>query len=151
VKKGFTLLELIIVIIIVGLLATVGLTQYTVIVEKGRLSEAKANLGIMRKLAHEYYLKNGTLLTITDADVGVGTGLLPSSCVSTNYYRYYSYYPNADRVDVFAARCKSGGKPPQWTGANYCIATRIVPNGTDIFNLCGCGSGCSEIGLVWND
>ncbi|MBU0547795.1 MAG: prepilin-type N-terminal cleavage/methylation domain-containing protein, partial [Candidatus Omnitrophica bacterium] len=35
-RKGFTLIELIVVIIIVGILASVGMTQYTKVVEKGR-------------------------------------------------------------------------------------------------------------------
>lgn len=46
-KKGFTLLELIVVIIIIGILATLGFTQYTKVVEKGRTAEAKSVLGRM--------------------------------------------------------------------------------------------------------
>jgi prepilin-type N-terminal cleavage/methylation domain-containing protein len=42
-KKGFTLLELIVVIVIIGVLATLGLTQYASMVERGRSAEAKAN------------------------------------------------------------------------------------------------------------
>lgn len=44
-KKGFTLLELIIVIIIIGILATLGLTQYARMVERGRGAEARQLLG----------------------------------------------------------------------------------------------------------
>jgi len=89
-KRSFTLLELIIVIIIIGILAVLGFTQYTKITEKMRQSEAVAALGSMRKLAHEYYLKNGALGTVTLADLGVGTGMLPldGACRTTHSYDY---------------------------------------------------------------
>jgi len=44
-RIGFTLVELIIVIIIVGVLAAVGISQYSLTVEKSRLAEAKIHLG----------------------------------------------------------------------------------------------------------
>ncbi|MDD5130223.1 MAG: prepilin-type N-terminal cleavage/methylation domain-containing protein, partial [Candidatus Omnitrophica bacterium] len=44
-KKGFTLVELIIVVIIVGILASIGLTQYNKVVEKSRAAEARMILG----------------------------------------------------------------------------------------------------------
>ena len=47
-KKGFTLLELIIVIIILGILATIGVSQYQGTIEKGREAEARSILGSMR-------------------------------------------------------------------------------------------------------
>ncbi len=112
--KAFTLLELIIVIIIVGLLATLGLTQYTSIVERGRTAEARVSLGYMRKLANEYYLKNGSLTSIQLSDVGVGstTGLLPSSCTSSFYFRYAFGGSTSEQQNFDATRCTSGGKSP---------------------------------------
>ncbi len=41
-KKGFSLMEMLTVVIIVGLLASVALPQYRKIVEKGRFSKAQA-------------------------------------------------------------------------------------------------------------
>jgi len=40
-RKGFTLLELIVVIIILGILASLGFSQYIKMVEKGRSAEAR--------------------------------------------------------------------------------------------------------------
>ncbi|TAM37901.1 prepilin-type N-terminal cleavage/methylation domain-containing protein [bacterium] len=112
-KHGFTLVELIIVIIIVGILAAVGITQYSLMVEKGRTAEAKVRIGTMRQLAYEYYMNNGTVLTMTNADAGVD-----NTCASTGFYRYYvNFYPS--NVTLVAARCTSGGKTPNASRGYY--------------------------------
>jgi len=116
-NAGFTLLELIIVIIIIGILATAGLSQYTITVEKGRLGEAFANMSKIRKEIVSYYLQNGTLATIVESDVGIGIDptlpIYTSSCVSTNYFRYRLYGQTATSVQIYCYRCTSGGKLPQ--------------------------------------
>jgi len=43
--KGFTLIELMIVIIIIGVLATIGIVQYQAAVEKSRGAEVQINTG----------------------------------------------------------------------------------------------------------
>ena len=108
-KRGFTLIEIIIVIIIVGILAAVGMTQYSVVVEKGRIAEAKTRIGVMRQLAHEYYLNNGTFSGISDNALGAN-----GSCSSNSYYSTRAYVCGAtSRIELFAERCTSGGKSPQ--------------------------------------
>ncbi|MDD4893896.1 MAG: prepilin-type N-terminal cleavage/methylation domain-containing protein [Candidatus Omnitrophica bacterium] len=148
-EHGFTLLELIVVIIIIGILATVGLTQYTKQVERSRFAEGKANVGIMRQLAYEYYLKNGTLSTITSADVGIVTGstILPPGCVSTHYFYYAVAWSTDTTVSLVAVRCTSGGKSPQWGGSSFCLGGIFNATTGGISGHCGCGSGCAEVGL----
>lgn len=113
---SFTLIELIVVIIIVGILAAVGLSQYSLTVEKARTAEAKIRIGAMRQLAYEYWLNNGTLATITNADVGA-----TDTCSSTDFYRYsaLAWTPLSGQVWLSGYRCTSGGKTPNTTRAYY--------------------------------
>ncbi|MDD5155255.1 MAG: type II secretion system protein [Candidatus Omnitrophica bacterium] len=106
-KRGFTLLELIVVIVILGILATLGFTQYDKVVETMRRAEAKVRIGNMRQLVTEYYLKHGSLSGLSNADLGTD-----NTCTSSGYYKYFRSYTAADYVVMGADRCTSGGKTP---------------------------------------
>ncbi|NQT47316.1 MAG: prepilin-type N-terminal cleavage/methylation domain-containing protein [Candidatus Omnitrophica bacterium] len=79
-KKSFTLIELLIVVIIVGILATVALPQYTKVVEKARWTEAVSMLGTMRKAAIIYYNEHGYYPNPT-----VGHGCLNGPAAAIDY------------------------------------------------------------------
>jgi len=118
-KKGFTLLELIIVIVILGVLASLGITQYTKVVEKGRTAEARMILGQLRTAQRAYYLEHSSYTDIDNLSVEA-----PTSCKHTHFFYYYC----ASRDGACTAyRCTIGGKEPNAT-TSYNISLDI--NGT---------------------
>ncbi|MDD5692220.1 MAG: prepilin-type N-terminal cleavage/methylation domain-containing protein [Candidatus Omnitrophica bacterium] len=113
-SRSFTLIELVVVIIIVGLLAAVGISQYAATVEKSRLAEAKIRIGTMRQLAYEYYMNNGAMATITNADIGVDY-----TCTPTSFYQYQAGTRTDTYVNLAAMRCTTGGKVPNASREYY--------------------------------
>ena len=103
-RKGFTLIELIVVIIIVGILASVGMTQYTKVVEKGRAAEARLILGSLRTAEIANQMETGNYDTV--ANLGVAA---PTACAGTHYF---SYSCAAATGTCTATRCTAGGKNP---------------------------------------
>ncbi|TAM38229.1 hypothetical protein EPN54_04505 [bacterium] len=112
-------MELIIVIIIIGILAAVGISQYSLTVEKARTAEAKVRIGVMRKLAYEYYLENGTFVGVTNEYLGA------TACDSSNFYNYWSPGMGATYGYIASARCDSGGKTPN--SRKYTLMLKFCP------------------------
>ncbi len=140
-KKGFTLLELIVVIIILGVLATLALTQYGRTIERTRGAEARQILGSARKFAAGMYMDVGTITGLTDLQVGFGDEIdqAPDSAVGgcrPSHYFSYAITGNVDPAVTFTAtRCDTGGKTPQGGPAADLILTldANVRTGVDLW------------------
>jgi prepilin-type N-terminal cleavage/methylation domain-containing protein len=55
-RKGFTMLELLMVVIVIGILASLAIPQYQSFMEKARAAEAKNFIGAIRNAQELYYL-----------------------------------------------------------------------------------------------
>ena len=64
--RGFSLIELLVVVLIIGLLAAVALPQYNKAVRKARGTEALTALDALDKSLAAYYLENGTYEGLPD-------------------------------------------------------------------------------------
>ena len=70
-RKGFTLVEVLIVVIIIGILAAIGIPQFAASIEKAKGGEARAGLGHLQTgekvyfAENEYYSTNPLDLDIT--------------------------------------------------------------------------------------
>ncbi len=105
-SKGFTLLELVVVVIILGILATLGFTQYTKMVEKGRTAEAKMILGQIRTAQAAYNQQFGAYTSLLG-----NLAVEAPSAASTNHYFTYTLSAAATMTGT-ATRQTTGGKEP---------------------------------------
>jgi prepilin-type N-terminal cleavage/methylation domain-containing protein len=135
-KKGFTLLELIIVIIILGVLATLGFTQYGRMIERARGAEARGICGDIRKFAAAFRLEHGDINTMVDNDVNIGpdTDQIPGACRGTHYFSYAIGVADPT-VTITATRCDASGKTPGGGPAigRTLILTSTLDTGVDVW------------------
>lgn len=151
-RKGFTLLELVVVIIIIGILASLGLNQYGQMVERSRGAEAKAILGQVRGAAAAHYMQYNALTgmantneNFTELNAGLGTqnDQVPNAgnCRASHYFSYgfAASAGNSPVLTVTATRCGSSGKggaSATATGRTLLIRTSL-PAGTDVWSGTG--------------
>jgi prepilin-type N-terminal cleavage/methylation domain-containing protein len=137
-RKGFTLLELIVVIIILGVLATLGFTQYSQMIEKARGAEAKSILGDIRKMAAAYRLEYGNLSGISGADLGMqnADGYIPTGCRASHYFSY-CISASDPTINITATRCTAGGKPPQTNANGTVVLSSNLDTGVDAWSGTG--------------
>ena len=132
-RKGFTLLELIVVIVILGVMATLAASQYTRMVEKSRGAEARNMLGIVR--TNEAAIKQqSNACSSVGGDVGIG-GELPSACFTTHYFSYALTAAVGNSFTATATRCTTNGKNPNYTNTNTVILTTNFDNGFDSWSV----------------
>ena len=69
-RKGFTLVEVLIVVIIIGILASIGIPQFGASIEKAKGGEARAGLGHIQTGEKVYFAENEYYTTVQgDLDI----------------------------------------------------------------------------------
>ncbi len=136
-KQGFTLLELLIVMVIVGVLITIGLPKYQRALERGRSIEGLTNARMAADYAGAQYVLNGTYPTGTAWQNAIKQRILKK-----NYFKLPTITvdsSNHTRATISATR--TAGK-----GWNYSIQITVT-NG-EITNIsCTPSDICQELNL----
>ena len=87
--KGFTLIELMIVVAIIGILAAIAIPKFAQMLEKSREGATKGTLGSLKSATSIYY--------------GDQQGIWPSTLNTYSVYTFSKYMDNVSAVKVTAA------------------------------------------------
>ena len=141
-QRGFTLMELMIVVAIVAILAAVALPNYQETVMRSRLVDAHTRLGDLKIQMEKYYQDNRTYdnggacgvaaaqLATYNADPGRSFDFTcPPADLTANTYRLVatgraSKNMNGFVLDIDQAGAKSSTGPAGWTAAPNCWFVR---------------------------
>ena len=108
-QHGFTLIELMITVAIVGILAAVALPAYNDYIRRGQIPEAFSNLSDLRTKMEQYYQDNrnyGSAAACADnAAAGAWNGFVPTGA---KYFTYACVTSNTQQSYTITATGSSG-------------------------------------------
>jgi type IV pilus assembly protein PilE len=136
--RGFTLLELMITVAIVGILAAIALPSYMDYVTRGKLTDGLTKLADAKSKMDRYFFDNRQY-TDGAGNCGVTFPVVPAkddyfliTCPAPTATSYTlvatgvpaNGLPNTFRYSVTQANAKSSSGPAGWAGAATCWAVR---------------------------
>lgn len=154
VQKGFTLIELMIVVAIIGILAALAIPAYQDYTIKSRVAEGASLSGAFKTAIEVYWSENGTLSGLTDNSLNPTS--LGLTSVAGEYVADISIQVNGNDRPELVVQLRTGtdklGDLPAKGGAdggcfNY-IPTPIGSSGTNIRWTIGTGEDCTATDIV---
>jgi type IV pilus assembly protein PilA len=127
-RKGFTLVELAVVIVIIGVLAAFGVPQFLKSVERSKAAEAFNYLSAVRSAQERYLAKNGVYWggTISGTNGAMTSAVTGAETLDINQTvpKYFTGPAGTAGDDlVITAAAGSGGTPTWWLSLYRITAT----------------------------
>ena len=116
-QRGFTIVELLIVIVVIGILAALVITTFNGIQQKGRDTERQTDIKALHGQLEAYYAQNGYYPTLANLNDRAAGGFVASNLKGLDAGAFED--PNATSADLVAAP------------ASRSYAYAVTPNGCD--------------------
>ena len=134
-QGGFTLVELMIVVIIVGILAAVAIPMYQGATERAKASEAVAALGTIRGAMRVYFAEHGTYVNASFTDgAQVTNGNVLDVSDTDLLGRYFSTecytFDGVPTANAYSIECNGASSTAPYASEVATIVRSIDQNGT---------------------
>lgn len=140
-NKGFTMVELMVVILIVGILAAVAVPLMTGRVDAAKWSEGRAAMGTIASALRAYAAEKGSFSDApTLAEIGISSNDLDGTYFSSAAYEITSAAASDGRV-TFVITCTAGNSTRTNKPANPAVMTLTSSASNDYVATFAEGSG----------
>jgi type IV pilus assembly protein PilA len=129
IQQGFTLIELMIVVAIVGILAAIALPAYQDYVVRSKMSEPIAAIAACKTSVAEFLSTRSTMPTGTEAGCQeTATQYLTTLVVAGGTITATTDNTGAGTCDLVMTPTQVGNEIPTWTGTSSCAAKYVPSN-----------------------
>jgi type IV pilus assembly protein PilE len=134
-EKGFTLIELMVVVAVVAILAAIALPSYQEYIRKGRRADAVRSVGELQLSLERWRAENPSYANCSGADCAFASGTYPSTPTSS----YYTITPSGLGATNYTITAAPAGAQSGDRCGNL-VASRNTNNGKPTWATTDCNN-----------